>query len=130
MQLVKVDPMGVESLQARLDRVHDVAPRGALELPCIVHRQAEFGCEDDVFALFAEDSSEPLLRAAVVAVAVGGVDQVDPDLNRLVYDAARRLEIDAAAEIVAAEADDRHFECGAAEPAFVHRSALSLTARA
>src|SRR5262245_34950982 len=104
MQLVKVDPMGVESLQARLDRVHDVAPRRTPELS--VHRQAEFGREHDLSALLAEDFSEPLLRAALVAVTVGGVDQVDAEINGLVYDAARRCKIDTAAEIVAAETDD------------------------
>src|SRR5215813_8166712 len=121
MQLVKIDPIGTQPLQARLDRVHDIAPRRPLELAGLIHRHAELAREHDRFALLAENSSEPLLRAAFVAVAVGGVDQVDTELDRLAYDAARRSKIDTAAEIVTAQADDGHFERGAAEPALFHR---------
>src|SRR2546428_27846 len=79
----------------------DVAPCRPLELAGVIHREAELAREHDRLALLAENSSEPLLRAAFVAVAVGGVDQVDAELDRLAYDAARRRKIDAAAEIVA-----------------------------
>src|SRR5215468_10616342 len=129
MQLVKIDPIGTQPLQARLDRVHDIAPRRPLELAGLIHRHAELAREHDRFALLAENASEALLRAAFVAVAVGGVDQVDAELDRLTYDPARRREIDAAAEVVAAEADDGHFKRGAAEPAFFHRRIISLRAR-
>ena len=129
MQLVKIDAIGAQPLQARLDRVHDVVPRRALELARLIHRHAELAREHDRFALLAENSSEPLLRAAFVAVAVGGVDEVDAQLDRLAYDPARRRKIDAAAEVVAAEADDRHFERGAAEPPFAHRDHLAHCAR-
>src|SRR5262249_27166383 len=93
------------------------------------YRHADLAAEPDRLALLAENSSKPLLRAAFVAVAVGGVDQVDAELDRLAYDAARRRKIDAAAEIVAAEADDGHFKRGAAEPALFHRRIISLPAR-
>src|SRR5262245_48034565 len=129
MQLVKVDPIGAQPPQARLDRLHDIAPRRPLELAGVVHRHAELAREHDRIALLAENSSKPLLRAAFVAVAVGGVDQVDAELDRLAYDAARRRKIDAAAEIVAAEADDGHFKRGAAEPG-AFSSANHFTARA
>jgi len=118
MQLVKVDPISIESPQARFDRVHNVAPRRTLELAGIVHRQAELGCEHDVLALGAEDSPEPLFRAALGAIAVGGIDQIDAEVDRLVHDTAGRREIDAAAEIIAAETDDGYLERRAAEPAF------------
>ena len=72
------------------------------------------------FALVAEDLTERLLRAAPVAVAVGGVDQVDAELERAVHDAARRVEIDAAAEIIAAEPDHGYVESGVTEPALLH----------
>src|SRR5262245_9502337 len=121
MQLVKVDPIGAQPFQAPLDGLHDIAPRCRLELAGVGHRYAELAREHGRFALLAENSSKPLLRAAFVAVAVGGVDQVDAELDRLAYDAARRRKIDAAAEIVAPEADDGHFERGAAEPALFHR---------
>src|SRR5262249_50679132 len=90
---------------------------------------AELAREHDRFALLIKNLPEPLLRAAFVAVAVGGVDQVDAELDRLAYDAARCRKIDAAAEIVAAEADDGHVERGAGEPALFHRRIISLRVR-
>src|SRR5262249_41141491 len=110
--------------EGRLARLHDVGARRPLELAGVVHRHAELAREHDRFALLAENSSEPLLRAAFVAVAVGGVDQVDAELDRLAYDAARRRKIDAAAEIVAAEAEG-HLERGATEPPLVHPDRLA-----
>src|SRR5262249_33090299 len=100
MQLVKVDPIGAQPLEPRLARVHDVAPRRPLELAGVIHRQAELAREHDCFALLAENSSEPLLRAAFVAVAVGGVDQIDAQLDRLAYDPAPRREIPATPHLV------------------------------
>src|SRR5262249_20621584 len=52
--------------------------------------------------------------------AVGGVDEVDAAFERGVDDPARRVEVDAAAEIVAAEPDHGHVERGTAEPAHLH----------
>src|SRR5207244_2835337 len=49
MQLVKIDPIGIESPQARLDRAHDIGARGAFELARAIHGHAEFGREHDLF---------------------------------------------------------------------------------
>ena len=87
----------------------------------VVHLQAELAGENDLLALRPENSSEFLLRAAAVAVAVGGVDQVDAAIDRRVHDPLRRLEIDAAAEIIAAEPDDGDFKRGGSELTFLHR---------
>src|SRR5262249_56846317 len=125
-QLERVNQTGAHPPQARLDRLHDIAPRRPLELAGVVHRHAELAREHDRFALLIKNLSEPLLRAAFVAVAVGGVHQVDAELDRLAYAPARCRKIDAAAEIVAAEADDGHFERGAAEPALFHRRTHSM----
>src|SRR5207244_12743620 len=75
-------------------------------------------------ACVAQDASELVLRSAPVAVAVGGVDEVDAGRDRLVHHALGCCEIDAAAEIVAAEPDDRHFERGASEPPLLHGQSL------
>src|SRR3954447_12849120 len=74
-----------------------------------------------MLAFVAEDASELFLRAAPVAIAVGRVDQVDAERDRLVYHALRRREVDAAAEIVAAEPDHGHLERRGAQPACLHR---------
>ena len=75
VQLIEIDPIGVEPSQARFDRLHDVAARCAAQRAGGVHRQAEFGRQHDVLAPGAEELSQDFLGAALVAVDVGGVDQ-------------------------------------------------------
>ena len=53
-------------------------------------------------------------------IDVGGVEQRDAEVDRLVDHLARRLEIGALAEIVAAEADGGNAQAGAAEIANLH----------
>src|SRR5262249_5841512 len=121
VQLVEIEVVGAQPAKARLDRLRDVAPRRSLELAGVVHRHAELAGEDDLSALRAEDAAERLLRSAAIAVCVGGVDQGAAEIDRLVHHPARRLEVDAAAEIVGAEPDGRDLEGGASESAFLHR---------
>src|SRR3546814_3846470 len=91
-------------------RRHEVAPRCALQRPGLVHRGAELRRQDDVLPPVAEDFPQRRFGTAAAAVDVGRVEQRDPEIERTVNDLARRLQIDAAAEIVAAEADDRDAE--------------------
>src|SRR5258708_18236609 len=100
MQLVTADPIGVEPLQARFHSAQDVGARRAFELALIIHRQAEFGREHDLFALWSKNSPELLLRAAPVAVAVGAGDQADAKIDRPMHAPAPRPVIDAAAHAV------------------------------
>src|SRR5260221_12283431 len=86
MQLVKVDPIGVEPLQARFHSAQDVGARRAFELALIIHRQAEFGREHDLFALWSKNSPELLLRASPGAVSVGGVQSADANIRRMLRD--------------------------------------------
>ena len=108
MHLVKIDPVCLEPLQARLGGFGDVAGRRAAGAR-LLHRQAELGRQHDVLAARAENAAEKLFRAALVAVGVSGVDQRDAEIERAVHHALRRLEIGAAAEIVAAEPDGGDF---------------------
>src|SRR5215475_13458016 len=57
-------------------------------------------------------------------VGIGGVDQRDAGCQRLVDHPTRRREIEAAAEIVAAQADDRDREVRLPDPALLHQSTL------
>ena len=57
---------------------------------------------------------------ALAAIDIGGVEQGDAGVDRLVHHPARGVEIDAAAEIVAAEADLGDTQPGAAEVADLH----------
>lgn len=127
MQLIEIDPVGVEPAQARFDRLHDVAPRRAAQFVGAIHRQPEFGGQHDVFAPGTEKVTQDFFGAALVAVRVGGVDQRDTDIERFVHHQPRGLAIDAAAEIVGAEADEGHLRTRRSEPALLH--ALGRVAR-
>ena len=54
-----------------LDRLHDVEARGTL-LSCVVHLHRELGCQHDVLAAVAGRTAIRRLRAAAIAVDVGG----------------------------------------------------------
>ena len=74
-------------------------------------------------------SPEEAFRVAAVAVDVGGVEQRDARVERAMHDALRRLEVDAAAEVVAAEADQRDAQARAADVAQFHYVSLRSRAR-
>ena len=48
--LIEVEIVGPEAPEARLDGVHDIAPRGALEPAVPVHRPGKFAGEHDLVA--------------------------------------------------------------------------------
>ena len=106
VHLIEVEPVGLEPRQARLDGRHDVAARGAF-LFAVVHRHAEFRGQHDVLAAVAQHLTEHRLRAAAAAVNVGGIEQRDPGIERLVDDQAGAFEVHPLAEIVAAKPDQR-----------------------
>ena len=89
---------------------------------------ANFGRQHDVLAPWAEDLAELLLRAAAIAVDVGGVEQRNAGLDRAVDDLARGVDPHRA-EIVAAEADDRDFDSRFAEFALFHGRSSGMSGR-
>ena len=62
--------------------------------------------------------------AVAVAVALGGVEERDPGVERRVDDGARLRLVDPPAEVVAAEPDDGDDEAGRAEVPLAHRPNL------
>ena len=60
----------------------------------------------------------------MLGIDVGGVEQRDAEVDRLVDHLARGFQIGALAEIVAAEPDRGHAQAGAAEIAILHGSIL------
>src|SRR5271166_4697843 len=115
VDLIQIDPVGAQPAQAVLHLAHDVAARSADLHAFIVHRHAELGGEYDPLAVVAEDLAQACLRSAALAIGIGGVEQRDAEIKRLVDHLAGRLEVDAAAEIVAAQTDHRHAQTGCAE---------------
>ena len=118
--LVEIDVVGLQPLQAGFDGGHDVAPRRALLGAVVAHRLGIFGRQHDVLAAVAEHLAQHGLGAAHAGIDVGGVEQRDAEIDRLVDHLARGFEIGALAEIVAAEADGGNAQAGAAEIANFH----------
>ena len=128
VQLIEIDPIGLQAAQARLDRHHDVAAGCTLARALVIHRRPELGGEDDVLPPGPENLAKQRFRSAAPAVAVGRVEQRDAEVERLVDDGAGLFEIAADAEIVASEPDRRNQKPGRPERAIVH-GALSGSGR-
>ena len=114
VELVEVDPVRLQPLEARLDGLHRIAARTERRR-ARAGRPAEFGGEHDVLAPFAEAFADETLRSAAVSVALGCIEERDAAVDRLVDDSARARKIKPAAEIVAAEPDNRDAQAGAPE---------------
>ena len=123
--LVEIDVVGLQPGQAGFDRGHDVAPRRALLGAVGRHRLGIFGRQHDVLAAVAEHLAQHGLGAAHAGVDVGGIEQRDAEIDRLVDHLARGFQIGALAEIIAAEADRGDAQAGAAEITNLHGDILS-----
>ena len=108
VELVEVDPVGVEASQACLDRDPDPAARPAAA-PLTTRRVPELGSDHRLLATALQRCAEHLL-ALSAAVDVGGVEEGDALLERRVHHAGRTLRVDPAAEIVATESHHRRLE--------------------
>jgi hypothetical protein len=88
VDLIEVDVVGLQAAQRVLHLGHDPAPRVAPLVGIIAHRLVHLGRQDDVVAAPLECLAHDLLGLAV-GVGVGGVNEVDPRVKRLVDDADR-----------------------------------------
>ena len=120
MNLVEIDPVGAEALEAGLGGGDDVMAGGALHGSGLVHGAAEFGGQDDALAVLAEDLAEDGFRTAALAVGIRGIEKGDAQVDGLVNDFAGSLQIDAQAEVIAAEAYDGDVRSGVTEFAQLH----------
>ena len=123
VDLVEVDPVGAQPPQRVLDRADDPAARVALPVGVLAHRVVELRGEDDVVAPAAGERLADDLLGLALPVDVGGVDEVDPGVQRRVDDPDRLVVVGVAprAEHHRAEAElaDRH--AGATQLAMLHR---------
>src|ERR1019366_9379675 len=120
VDLVEVDVVGLQAAQRVLDRGHDPAPRGALLIGIVAHWATELGRENDAVTTPFERLAHNLFR---VAVGVGGVDEVDPRVQRFVDDADRVVVVgvaDGRGEHQGAERVGADLDAGQAEGAVVH----------
>ena len=117
--LVEVDHVGSQALQRAFDRLADVLA-GTARLGAVAHVAAELRREEDPIAPALERFPEERLAAALIAVDVRGVEERHARVQRGVDDCTRPVEIDTAAEVVAAETDDRDVRAFLAEAACTH----------
>src|SRR5690606_12550341 len=119
VNLVQVDVVGVQPAQAGLDAVHDaLAGRPPLVGP-VAHGVAHLGGHDDLVAAAFDGPADGLLGPAA-GVRVGGVDEVDAQVQRPVNDALDAGRVHLAAELVRADTDNRNLKTGAAQSAILH----------
>src|SRR4029077_20148950 len=137
VDLVQVDVIELQALQARLQSGDDVAARRAAHIRARAGRVEDLGRDDDVLARYlqvAERLAGDLFGAAV-GVDVGGVDEVDAGIERAADDALRFLllkladlrlyaAVVAAAEGHGAEAELGDEQAGAAEGLVFHGGPL------
>src|SRR5204863_7014802 len=98
-------------------RPNDVAASAACLPVRAVQRVAELRGEHQVVAVAPQQLAEEVFG---LAVDVRGVDKRYTFVHRGVDHGAGRVEIDASAEVVAAEANGRDDETGVAEPSVLH----------
>jgi hypothetical protein len=121
VDVIDVDPLGLEALQRLLDLANDVPAVVAR----VVHMRAapamHFGREDNAVAQAAAGHPVADDRFGFsVVVDVGGVDEIPAELDIGVEDALRLSCVGASAEVHGAEAERSHLDAGSAEDAIVH----------
>ncbi len=116
----QVDRVGLEPPQAGFDRCKDIGAAAAMLFVDAGHRLAELGGKRHLPAPRAQHLADDRLRAAAIAVDVGGVEMGDAEIQCLVDDLARCLQVETAAELIGAEADQRHLDIGRPELAGFH----------
>src|SRR6266566_3042100 len=105
--LVKIDVIGAQSLEARVQCLLHVLWTRATTLAW--HVVAEFGGDDHFSAATAEQTADQLLTSAV-RIHVGGIEEADARIDGCINDLSGARLVDARAEVVTAEADNRDVE--------------------
>ena len=88
VDLVEVDVVGAQAAQAVLDLADDPAARVAAHVRVVAHRRVDLGGQHHVVAPAGQRLADDLLGLAG-RVDVGGVDEVDPRVERAVDDPDR-----------------------------------------
>ena len=107
MYLIQIDPVRLQPPQAALHLRQDVAARRAFHLSRIIHRLPNLCGQDNVFASRAQYPAQDRLGTAAVSIDIGGIEQSDPEIDRLVYYFARVLKVNQHAKIIAAQSHFR-----------------------
>ena len=121
VDLVQVDVVGLQPAQARLDLAHQPAPAVAALVGVLAHRPVRLGRQHDVLAAALQGLADDLLGLPR-RVHVGGVDDVDPGVERRVDDPDGVVVVGVAprAEHHRAERERADLDAGTAERAHLH----------
>jgi hypothetical protein len=113
--LVEIDVIDLQPLQTGLEGTDDEPSGPVRSRP----RLPELRGQDDLVPS-AGDGIADVLLGATAAVDVGGVEEVHPHVERGMYDGRRLGLVQAHAEVVAAEAGDRHLQAGVSQSSVFH----------
>ena len=96
VDLVEIDIIGAEPAQAVVDLVEDRLARQAGAVRAGAHAVEHLGGEHDVLAPgeILDGAADDLLRGAV-RIDIGGIEEIDPELERLADQRAARLLVHA-----------------------------------
>jgi hypothetical protein len=125
VDLVEVDPVGLEAAQRVLDLADDPSPGAPLLVGFLAHRHVELGGEDDVVAAAASEGFADDLLGLALGVDVSGIDEVDSGVERGVDDANRLVvvRVTPGPEHHRPEAQLGHRDARASEDAMFHPGA-------
>ena len=128
VQLVQVDVVGAQPAQRSGHRAADVGspalrPRRG-PVPHVHAAAAELRGQHHLVTARAEDLAQGTLRAAAPAICVRRVEQGDPDVDGRVHHRARPVRVEAPAEVVATQPDDRHQQSRLSQGPIAHTDIL------
>ena len=119
VQIVDVDEIGAEPLQAFLGGLQHPAPRQPAAIGIVADLVGEFCRKDPALPVVGNGATDHLFRFPAI-IGIRSIDEVDSGLARFDDDPRRGRLVGGAAEHHGAEADRRDFQAAAAECAVVH----------
>jgi hypothetical protein len=121
VDLIEIDMIGLQAAERRLDRLHDPASRIALLVRILAHGSVHLGGQHYTVASAFQRLADNLLRLAA-AIPVGGVDEVDAEIQSFVDDADAVVVVGIAqsAEHHRAQAVRADLDAGSSQRAVLH----------
>ena len=121
MQLIEIDPIGLQALERRVARLDDVA---AAQTACVrvflILRKKRFRRENDVGAATLAERLADELLARAGGVGIRRIDEVDSVIERVLDDGDGVLLVGAAAEHHRAQAQRAHLHTSTPEVPVFH----------
>ena len=119
VNVIEVDVVCTQSLEAVFDRVHNAHPRHPRVVGARAHGVEELGGNDRVAAAALERLASDDLGLAT-AIRIGCVEEIDARVKRQIDDPLGLPLVGAVAKGHGAKANFRYFEAGAAHSAIFH----------